>query len=199
VPEESEIYRKIVQMNDLLAMKYDAKKDFAGSEHPHLNLYDLSAPNENVKLIAERVKTISENQKSFSIKIKGINYFHFGLIFLEIEKNDVLTKLHEKVVEDVVKLKGSCIDEDYLAPHRKYTARQKELLMQYGNPHVLDQFQPHITIGHVRNQGSKLHEISGELNKLILMAEFVIDNVHVVTGEEKDRQTLGKFKLIRVG
>src|SRR3989344_7973333 len=124
IPEGSEIYRRIIEMNDLLVEKYDSKKDFAGSEHPHLNIYDLSVPRENTKLITERVKTISENQRSFTATIKGVDYFSFGLIFLEVEKNDILKKLHKKIVGDVVKLKGDCIDNDYLSPHRKYSAKQ---------------------------------------------------------------------------
>ena len=199
VSGESEIYRKIIETNDLLVTKYGAKKDFAGSEHPHLNLYDLSVPNENVELIAKKIKQISEEQRSFEAKVKGINYFHFGMIFLEVEKSDTLAKLHENIVEEVVKLKGDCIDENYLAPHRQYSKRQKELLMQYGNPHVLDQFQPHITIGHIRNQENKLSEISKELNKLISVTEFKIDVVHIVESNGKDNKTLGRFDLIREG
>ncbi len=195
VLEGSGLYGRIIEMNCLLVEKYGAEKNFAGSEHPHLNLYDLSVPKENVELITESIKSISEEQRSFTVKIRGINYFHFGLVFLEVEKNDTLGKLHGKIVEDVVKLKGDCIVNDYLAPHRKYNAKQKELLMQYGNPHILDQFQPHITIGHIRNQENKLKAIQEELNKLITVTEFKIDNVHIVAENEKSKETLGRFNL----
>lgn len=198
IPEGSEIYQKIIEMNNLLIDKYGARKDYTGSECPHLNLYDLSVPNGNAKLIVEKIRQISEEQRSFTAKIKRVNYFHFGLFFMEIEKNDMLVELHERIVGEVVKLKDTCIDEDYLAPHRKYNARQKELLMEYGNPHVLDQFQPHITIGHVKNQENKLNEILDGLNKFIPMIELRIDNVHIVTGDGKNKKTLGKFNLVRV-
>ncbi|MEW5805314.1 MAG: 2'-5' RNA ligase family protein [Patescibacteria group bacterium] len=196
VPMGSQICREIIKANNLLVDKYRAKKGFSGSKHPHLNLYDLSVPNENIRLIAEKLKGISKTQKSFTVKIEDINYFHFGLIFLKIEKSDALVKLHEKIVEEVAKLKSGCIDADYLTPHRKYTARQKEMLMRYGNPFVLDQFQPHITIGHVKNQEDKLDKIRKRLRELISMTEIKIYNIHFVAGNEKDKLMLGKFNLI---
>jgi 2'-5' RNA ligase len=199
VSEETELNRVVVEMNNLLAEKYGASKDFTGSNHPHLNLYDLSVPIENLELIIEKVREISEINKGFEVEIGEVNYFPFGLFFLEISKNDALNKLHKRIVEELVKLKGKCIDEDYLAPYRKYSERQKEVLMQYGNPHVLDQFQPHITIGHVKNQQDKLDTICKELSKFAPMTKLKIESVHIVTDGEKDNRTLGKFDLILVG
>lgn len=199
VSEGTELNRTVVKMNNLLAEKYGANKDFAESNHPHLNLYDLSVPRGNLELIIRKVREISESQKSFEVGIKKVNYFPFGLFFLEINKNDALDGLHKRVIEEIAKLKGECIDEDYLAPHRKYSEKQKELLIQYGNPYVLDQFQPHITIGHVRNQSDKLDMICKELNRSVLMAKFKIESLYIVADGGKNNKTLGRFDLISMG
>lgn len=196
ISEGTELYQGVVKMNSLLIGKYGAEGGFAGSEHPHLNLYDLSVPRENLKAIVERVKEVVSTQKNFAVKIGAIRRFSFGLFFLEINNNSGLKKLHRKIVEEVVKLRGECIDKDYLAPYRKYTKRQKELLIKYGNPYVLDQFQPHITIGHVRNTKNNLMAIQEELNRLIPMTELRVDNVHVVAENKKSKKTLGKFSLM---
>lgn len=197
VPED--IQRIVVRMNDLLADKYGANKYFSENKHPHLNLYDLNVPRKNLELIVDKVRKISESQEKFEVEIEKVNYFPFGVFFLGIRMNNILNGLHKRMVEEVVQLKDECINEDYLAPHRQYSEKQKESLMQYGNPHVLDQFQPHITIGHVSNQHSKIDAIYKELNDFVLMTKFKIERVHIVTDGEKNNKTLGKFDLIPVG
>lgn len=196
ISEGMDLCRTINKVNNSLVEKYEAKRDFTGSEYPHLNLYDLSVAKPNLKIISEKIKKIAENQKSFIVRVKEVDYFPFGLFFLGVGKSSELKNLHRKIVEEIVKLKGECIDEDYLAPHRKYNQRQKELLVEYGNPHVLDQFQPHITIGHVKNQEDKLSSIQKELNKTIKITEFRINNLHITVGDGKNYKTLGKFNLI---
>ncbi len=197
--EKLELRRDIVEMNNLLVGEYGANKSFAGGECPHLNLYDLSVPRENLELIVKKVKEMTESQKIFEIEMGKVNYFPFGLFFLEIKMNVILNGMHKKIVEEIVKLKGSCIDEDYLAPHRQYSKRQKELLMQYGNPYVLDQFQPHITVGHTRNQQDKLDAICKELSKIAPMTNFRVESVHIVTDGEKDNKKKNASRILLAG
>ena len=187
--KKSELYYDIIEVNKILVKKYGSKTDL-NKNYPHLNLYDLSIPKENLKEIILKIKTILINQKSFIIKIKKVNYFPFGIVFLEIEQNKELEKLHKKIVREVSKLNGKCIDKDYLAPHRTYTKKQKELLIRYGNPFVLDQFKPHITIGFVNNQKDILINICRELNTYIKSNKFQVDCIQVVSGEKHKKLNL---------
>lgn len=194
IPKESALYHTVKDANGLLVKKYNGKDGFAGSECPHLNLYDLSVPKENVNSIIEKIKEIAKEQRSFTVKTGKVNYFPFGLFFLEIEESQDLLNLHKKIVEQIVTLNGGCIDKDYLAPHRKYTQKQRDTLMKYGNPYVLDQFQPHITVGFVRNHENKLAEICKELNSLVQSQEFHVNTVHIVAGEGKEKTMVYTLK-----
>ncbi len=192
LPKQSNIYRDIVKFNKLLVKNYGIKKDF----YPHLNIYDLSVPKDNMKAIVKKLKAFVSTQKSFKIKTGKINSFSFGAIFLEVNKSKQLESLHKNIVKEILVFKGEYIDKDYLSPNRKYTKRQKELLMTYGNPFVLDQFQPHITIGNIFDK-KQLKNICKELNSQLKSQEFVIESVHI-TIENKGSKTTKKIKLTNI-
>jgi hypothetical protein len=113
-----------------------------------------------------------------------------------VQKSKQLELLHKNIVKEIVALKGECIDKDYLSPNRKYTKRQKELLMKYGNPFVLDQFQPHITIGNIFDK-NQLKNICKELNLQLKYQEFEIESIHI-TVENNGLKTTKKIKLINI-
>ncbi len=192
LPKQSNVYRDVVKFNKQLVKNYGIKKDF----YPHLNIYDLSVPKDNLKAIIKKLKAFVSAQKSFKIKIGKINSFSFGIIFLEVNKSKQLELLHKNIVKEVAVLKGECIDKDYLSPNRKYTKRQKELLIAYGNPFVFDQFQPHITIGNIFDK-NQLKSICKELNSQLKFQEFVIDSIHI-TIENNGSKTTKKIKLINI-
>jgi len=192
LPKQSGVYRDVVMFNKLLVKNYGIKKDF----YPHLNIYDLSVPKENLKAIIEKLKAFVSTQKSFKIKTKKINFFPFGIVFLEVQKSKQLELLHKNIVKGIVALKGECIDKDYLSLNRKYTKRQKELLMRYGNPFVFDQFQPHITIGNIFDK-KQLKNICKELNLQLKPQEFEIESIHI-TVENNGLKTTKKIKLINI-
>lgn len=195
VTEGTDIYHKIIEADNLLANKYGTEDNFIIGRRPHLNLYDLSVPSNSIELIVGKMKLISETQKRFTVKARGVSYFHFGIVFLVIKKSKVLTKLHKKAIGEVSGLRGGCIDEDYLALNGEYTKKQKKLLIEHGNPYVLDQFFPHITIGYVKNKREKLGDIRKELDKLIPKSEIQINNIHIVSGDGKEKKTIKRFNL----
>jgi len=182
----------IKDANNLLVKEYNAKSGFAGSEYPHLNLYDLGVPTDSIDSISKILKEIVADQGSFTLKTGAINYFPFGLFYLEVEENAELINLQKKIVERIVTLKGACIYKDYLAPHRKYSEAQKDSLMKYGNPHVLDQFRPHITIGFVDHKKNDLNKIREIIH--IEPQKFYINNIHLTVGDG-DQRTIEVFKF----
>lgn len=193
IQENKELYCIIKKLEKILAARYKIKI----SNDPHINLYDLSIPEENIENTVEKIKAIANIQKKFIVEIGKVNCFLFGLFFLEINENKELKNIHDKIVKEIVKLKGCCIDEDYLIPDRKYNERQKQLLMDFGNPYVLDQFKPHVTIGYVGNQKGKLREAELELNGLIgASKKLIVDNLHIVAGWGENKRTVAEFKLL---
>jgi 2'-5' RNA ligase len=192
IKKEDNLYIECKAINNLLTKKYGNLILFSKTNEPHLNLYDLDIPKKNLKQIKDIIQKIASNYDSFELKIKSVNYFPFGLFFIEIENDKILQELHEKIVKEVSQLKGDCICEDYLKPQRNYDSEQKDMLQCYGNPHVLKQFKPHITLGLAK--GKNLDLIRLEIEKLLKSRTFLIDNFHIVVEENKNK-LFTNFKL----
>jgi 2'-5' RNA ligase len=191
IPETSRLGEAIGAAHALLRKKYDSRPGFSGSSRSHLNLYDLSVPRQNLKAVVETVKMIAAAQKSFTLRTGEVDYFPFGLFFVETLKNSKLIVLHKKLVAQVSALKGDCIDPDYLEPRRKYSVEQKRILMRYGNPHVLDFFHPHITIGQV-NSGN-LKSIKKELNGLFGEEKLIMDHLRITIENKAGKKVTKRF------
>jgi 2'-5' RNA ligase len=190
--ERGKLNDECVAMNAMLKTQYGSSIDFSGKDVPHLNLYDLSVPTENISTIEKNLEKIAGETKPISIEIESVGYFPFGIFFLKLKMNDALSDFHKKIVDAIVPFKSDCVDKDYAAPYRNYTPRQSELLEQYGNPFVLDCFEPHITIGHIRNKNVDFDMIKDELEKLLKTKAWTADNLHIATN---GRQTVKRFAL----
>ena len=193
IQKSTSLYQTCLRLNKVLRKEYGSTLRFLGSEVPHLNLYDLDVPRDNLRTIVERLQTLLQGQKSFNVKIKPLNYFPFGLFFLEIETTTQLSHLHRALVEAISPLKGECVCEDYLQPHRSLDSEQNAVLKLHGNPYVLGCFKPHITVGHIRNQDQNLDSIRRELNTINKTKELLINNIHVVFEENGARRELQVF------
>lgn len=177
-------------------MKYlSASYKFTENNRPHLNLYDLDVPERNISEITPALNNVLSNMRSFEVKILKIGYFNFGAIFLEVEKHPLLINLHNVVVETVYKYNGNCVCKDYLQPWRKYTHEQAEMLEKYGNPFVLKEFQPHISVGFIKAPEEILKTHVEVLNKLLSMNSFKIEKISLVDDAEKGHNTLVTFNL----
>ena len=119
------LYNELITLNNEIA-DYDNKSfKFSALNQPHLNLYDLDLPKENLQKIITILKDGTKGVQTFEAQITGIKAFDFGIIYLELEKHPLLQQIHEKIVKAVSELKKDCVCQDYLQPWRKYTAEQK--------------------------------------------------------------------------
>jgi len=193
IKKGTNLYKECLEINGFFSREHGSKIIFSDNEVPHLNIYDLSVPEENISSISQALRSIVDNQGKFTVKINSIGHFPFGLFFLEVENNNILKDLHTQIVGAINPLRGDCIDPDYSQPHRKYTTQQKESLNQYGNPHVLELFKPHITLGHIKDNVD-LNVIEKKLESIRMINEFDIDNITLVaenvSGQNK---TLARF------
>jgi 2'-5' RNA ligase len=168
---------------------------FSQENRPHLNLYDLDLPETNVPDIISALNNVLSNMSSFEVRILKIGYFNFGAIFLEVEKHPLLINLHTAVVDTVYKYKGNCVCTDYSQPWRKYTREQAEMLEKYGSPFVMNEFQPHISVGFIKAPEEMLKTHVENLNKIMNVGSFRIENVSLVDDEEKGHNTLITINL----
>lgn len=179
IKKDSSFEQEIIKIQNVISSKY--KSVFYPEKHPHLNLFDLDIPAANLTAAIQKTETILKNQRSLTVAVKDINFFPFGLFFIELETNDALYDLHRKIINAVTPLKENCICKDYLEPHRNYTARQKELLTTYGNPHVLDQFKPHITLGFLKERRMNFKTIRDNLRGYIKTPQLKVEDIHIIT------------------
>lgn len=195
IDSESDLFKTCREMNQILAAKYGARQGFSGSEHSHLNLYDLSVPEENLDQINEALMQTCTSEKKITLEVEKLDYFPFGTFFLKVRDNRQLSELHKRIVTAVSNLKGECLDPDYKSRESGYDSQQRELFYQYGNPFVLDRFMPHISVGHIRVSAEKLEEAKGELEKTSWSNEFKISSIHFIVERNGSHEGIYKFQL----
>jgi 2'-5' RNA ligase len=186
IPKGTNLYNECIYINKLLSKKYGNTLLFSEDESVHLNFYDLDIPRNNLNEIKLKLKKIASRIKSFEVSLKSISYFPFGLFYIEVENEDNLSKLHQTIVKTISPLKGNCLCQDYLQPHRKYNQAQKYMLKQHGNPHVLSQFLPHITLGFAKDKNLK--SIQDEIKLIFKEDVLKIDNIHIVIGKDEKKE-----------
>jgi len=192
------IYNSLKKMNKWLISRHKNLLPFTINNRPHINLYDLSIPEKNINSVIKEIQKIVLHQKKFSISTDQPTHFLFGTFFLKLLLNKGLFGLHSDIVKKIVGLRGNCIDEDYLTLWKKYSKQEKMLLVKYGNPHVLKNFFPHITLGFIKDlKEGEMLKIDGELQKFIKRTEIVIDNVYVVVGNGKKKKIIASFPFIK--
>lgn len=184
-----------ISVNNEISLVNPTSYKFYENNRPHLNLYDLEVPERNIPEIANGLNNVLGNMSAFEVKIPKIGYFSFGAIFLEVEKHPLLINLHTKIVETVYKYKGNCICKDYMQPWRKHTHEQVEMLEKYGNPFVLKEFHPHISVGFIKAPEEILKRHVENLNKLFTMSRFKIEKISLVDDAEKGHNTRATFSL----
>jgi len=190
IKKKDNLYKEWTSINKILSNGSANTLSFSENRLAHLNLYDLDIPKDNLNKIQEELNKIATQMKSFGVPIKAVRHFPFGLFYIEVEKSKPLLKLHKTIVEKISPLKADCICQDYLEPHRKYNQTQKLMLKKYGNPHVLSQFSPHITLSFTKNKN--LQSIQKEARIKLTENTLRVDDFHVVT---EKREYVRNFKL----
>lgn len=191
--QEDSGYNELVALNGLLVRKHGSKHVFRPVKNlPHINLYDINVPKDNLSLIASTLISISERNKGFSVFSNKIGYFDHGSVFLEIDANNQLQNLENDVVNSLVVFKEGCKTEEYWQPWRKYDDKQIYNRQKYGNPHVLDTFVPHITIGFVRADRERLEKIVNNLNDNFYGMNIQCGHIDLVVHDENGNHLSSK-------
>ncbi|MEK6825812.1 MAG: 2'-5' RNA ligase family protein [Nanoarchaeota archaeon] len=192
VEHKSNFYKEIIAMNSLLTDKYSNTLVFSSENIPHLNLFDLNILREMLPLALKRLKDIAKKTHTLTLKLKNVLAFPFGTFFIEIEKQSELLTLHAKIVHAIAPLKNGCLCNDYLKHRKTYTREQRKLLQRYGSPHVLKNFTPHITIGHVEKEDNS--KICKSLNALRKTESTVFHTLHLFK-EDDTLEVVKRFPL----
>ena len=152
VKPEDGCYVAIIQLNEILKQKYASKYNFDMTNLPHINLYDIDIPKVNLEKASRSLQQIAEKWRYFPVKLTSIDSFTHGAIYIQCELSDNLRQLEKEIVEALVDYRDGCRTDDYWQPWREYSQEQTNNRDLYGNPHVLDTFTPHITLGYVKTE-----------------------------------------------
>lgn len=190
IGKDSALYPDLLRMRETLDKKYGN----ASKAKFHLNVYDLAVPEENIDRITESLFHITAGLGKIAVPITGVTYFPFGAVFIQLGKDPHLLALHESVVEAVCPLRGDCVEPTYTESKRQYSERQKAMLAKYGNPFVLAEFNPHITVGFARDT-LKLESAKEELQGFLTQGELQVDNLNIVTEGLSKYHELQRFEL----
>jgi len=155
IKPEDIYYPVITKLSETLNQKYGSNYNFSKANPPHINLYDIDIPQRNLQQTINSLEQITKKWKNFPVRLASIDSFTHGAIYIQCELNESLKQLEREIVETLVDYRGGCRTEDYWQPWRKYSQNQISNRDKYGNPHVLETFTPHITLGYVKTELSK--------------------------------------------
>ncbi len=179
-------YQELIEINELLINRYGSTFRFdPASNPPHINLYDFDLPKKNLEELCSRLQEAAEQSPRFLVELGEIKYFDHGTIYIGCELSLEMKALEAMVVEQLNPLREGCRTEEYWQVHRKYTEGQKEQREKYGNPHVLETFYPHLTIGFLNGQKSDLDRLVDELNKNFSLKHIPINHIDLVTKDNE--------------
>jgi 2'-5' RNA ligase len=175
-PEDS-YYPEIVKLSEILKQQYGSNYEFSTSNPPHINLYDIDIPKTNLEKASRSLERIAEKWKHFSVKLASIDFFKHRAVYIQCELSNPLRQLEKEIVEALADYREGCRTEDYWQPWREYNQPQINNRNKYGNPHVLDTFTPHITLGCVK---TKLSQAVQETKRFFVPTELSVKQIDMV-------------------
>ena len=170
------IFSQLTKLNSQLNQEFGSSYNLELNPL-HINLYDLDIPEDSLEKAGEVLREVTHKSNIFSIKLGKVSFFEHGSIFVMCELNELLKTFDREIVEAIVSFKGTCKTEEYWEPWRQYTEQQKIYREQYGNPHILDAFIPHITVGYVKKEKTELERITNQLSEKFEASEFKVKQI----------------------
>lgn len=162
---------------------------------PHINLYDIDIPVKNFEEVDRKLKEISDSHNSFEISCSKVDYFKHGSIYLSCDLNEDIKNLQQDIVKNISTLRGNIKTKEYWESWREYTEDQLQNREKYGNPHILNSFVPHITIGFIKDNNI-LKDVNIKLNELFKPVVYKVSHFNLVikNSENKTIKTIS-YKL----
>jgi len=179
------LYSDLKKINDYLTKDMSGGFGYSDALRPHVNFYDLAVPSDSIEKIKESLTEALADQETIACKISGIGSFKFGLIYAQVEKNERLIELHQKILNAVNPYHGDVIDPDYEKLIPVLSEEQKQSLNRFGNPYMTD-FKPHITLGYLPDKKDVMDTIVPKLELMLAVREFVVHRVDFVKGKTSD-------------
>lgn len=190
-------YKEFFQLNRFLVDNRGSTFVFnAVTNQPHINLYDVDVPRDNLADIKVALQQVAQTAKPFIFQLDKFDCFDFGTIFASCVQTEELSRLEKVIVESITSFRDGCRTEYYWKPGRKYTQAQTENRAKYGNPFVLGTFLPHITVGFIKAGKQRLNDIIDEVGHKFSVKQFECNRLDLVVHDEFGKLTSqNRFKF----
>lgn len=160
---EGEQQDELVRLSSAAAQRFPALFTLDDRHLPHLTLYQSVFPLAHKMQTYECLQSCAAHTKSFNVVLHDFSEFR-GALFYDAEKDDSLMSLHQHIVTSLNPLReGLLTDECRKFLHdSSLSSKEQKNVMNYGNPFVLEQYRPHVTLTKLRD----LHETGKALEYL---------------------------------
>ncbi len=138
---------------------------------PHVSLYQLPCPTTNYAGLKAEARRVAERTAPFRVETEGYEVRSSGFVWWKVKKSAELEQLHRKVLSflnplrDGLLLPGIKPDFSGHTAGRSFNPEEMKAVREYGTPHALDLFKPHITLGRLvdREDGKKRADVLAAL------------------------------------
>lgn len=187
-------------LGELLGKRFDTNYTVSDKRLiPHATIYQAQYPVENYEKVREKISEVAKSTKPMELhmkdyemhagvyawwnisKTKELNRLHYGLLELSGLRNGLLLPF---IREDMTGYKAG----------GEFDGTQKRNVEKYGAVVVAESFQPHVTLGNLKQKST-----TDEMRKALPPAEsrFTVDEIQI--GEMGDHGTVlgirDSFKL----
>ena len=177
----SEVKNQCIELSQKIARLTGTTFILDGSMyHPHLTLYQIAFPPENLERVELSVQKIAEKTKPFSIHLHRYSSM-MGFIFLEATLDDTLMRLHSEIVTAVNPLRDGIILPSELGRLGDPLVPEtiKKSIQTYGAALAMEAFLPHITLAKLEDPTTSekiLHELD-QIDMKFEVKEIAVANI----------------------
>lgn len=116
------------------------------SFQPHFSIRgDFKIEDENIPALKEEIQDFCSRINPLNLNLSKYGFYPWRLIFLDIEKNPSLQKLHDGCMKIIAKHKDSWIPEQY-KNNDNFEGKQREYIEEHGYHFCFEFFSPHFTV-----------------------------------------------------
>ncbi|RCK78936.1 MAG: hypothetical protein OZSIB_0487 [Candidatus Ozemobacter sibiricus] len=143
------ILSEAVRLNREIVATAGGEVDFAQGRVPHLTLFMGLFPEAAVVRVEAAVAEVARAFPPVPLALVGLTAARDGYLFLQVARTPALAALHAAVVRALDPLREGLIRPKFLQALNTYSTVEQANIQRYGFPWVLDEWRPHVTVGHV--------------------------------------------------
>jgi 2'-5' RNA ligase len=172
------VAEKVMAANSETGNKY--KVDFALdgiNYYPHLTLYHVECPEKNLENIFQTLEKLLPKLGRIKLAFREVGREQISVsVYFSLSQE--IRDFHEKIIEKINPLRDGRIRDKYreLGQVSNLTSEQKENILKYGHPELMNLYKPHITIARLEDEVTAekaVNEIKWEAS------EFIVDKISV--------------------